>query len=248
MGNGTVTYSAAPNTATTARTGTMTVAGRTVTVRQALDTASCTYTLEYTNRTLSWCGGERTVRVTTQGDCPWTASTSATWIDLGGTNRTGTGSLFYLASRNTGPARQGTITVAGSPVAITQNARSAGGTYDGVWTGMTNGSRTVEFCVADGAVQDALVRVRLSFGTFTCTGPLTIYDHVPISGTAFSDTFSFPGSTIETIVRGTFNSPTALSGSHDGFSGSYVIICGSSLAIGSGTVLSPGTYTATKQP
>lgn len=248
MGNGTVTYNAAPNTATSARTGTMTVAGRTVSVRQALDTSSCTYTLQYTSRTLTWCGGQRSVTVTTQGDCPWTASTNAPFIDLGGTNRSGTGALFYLLSRNTGPARQGTITVAGTPVAITQNARSGGGTYDGVWTGMTNGNRTVDLCVADGRVQDALVRVRLSFPGFSCTGPLTIYNDVPIAGTTFSDRFSFPGSTIETIVRGTFNSPTAMSGSHDGFSGSYLIICGSSLAIGSGTVLSPGTYTATKQP
>ncbi|MGZ5432091.1 MAG: BACON domain-containing protein [Thermoanaerobaculia bacterium] len=247
-GNGTVTYSVAPNSSTSSRTGTMTVAGRTVSVKQALDTSSCTYAVEYTSRALSWCGGERTVRVTTQGECPWTASDDAPWITLGGTNRSGTGLLYYYMGRNTGVARQGTLTVAGTPVAITQNARTGGGTYDGIWTGMTAADRDVEFCVADGAVQDALVRVRLSFPSFSCTGPLTIYNAVPIAANAFGSVFSFPGSTISTTVRGTFTSSSAMTGSHDGFSGSYIIICGSTVGFGTGSVLSPGTYTATKQP
>lgn len=248
-GDGTLTYSVAPNSSTSSRTGTLTVAGRTVTVKQALDAASCTYAVAYTSRTLSWCGGERSVAVTTQGECPWTASKDASWITLGGVNRTGTGSLFYLLERNTGGSRQGTITVAGTPVAITQNTRSSGGTQDGVWKGTTNSNRNVELCVADGAVQDALVTVRLSFPTFTCTGPLTIQNSVPITGSAFSGSFSFPGSSIFTTVRGTFTSSTAMSGSHDGYSGGFFIICGSTFSLGTaGTILSPGTYTATKQP
>jgi hypothetical protein len=248
-GNGTVTYSVTANSATSSRTGTMTVAGRTVTVKQAADFTSCTYALAYTSRSLSWCGGQRSVAVTTQGECPWTASKDASWITLGGTNRTGSGSLFYLLERNPGSSRQTTITVAGTPVAITQSGRTSGGTYEGVWTGTTAANRNVELCVAENALQDALVTVRLSFPTFTCTGPLTITDSVPITGSAFSSSFTFPGSTISTTVRGNFTSSTAMSGSHDGYSGSFLIICGSSVALGtSGGILSAGTYTATKQP
>lgn len=248
-GNGAVTYSVAPNSATKARTGNMTVAGKSVTVRQALDTSSCTYAVGYTSKTLTWCGGERSVQVTTQGECPWTASNDASWITLGGTNRSGTGSLYYFLARNTADARQSTINVAGTPVAITQKARSTGGTYDGVWAGKTAADRDVDLCIADGAVQDAGVRVRLSFPTFGCTGPLTIYDAVPITGSAFSNAFTFPGSNISTTVRGAFTSSTAMTGSHDGYSGSFFIICGSSVAFGTaGTILSPGTYTAAKQP
>jgi len=248
-GNGTVTYTVAPNPSTSSRTGTMSIAGKTVSVKQALDISSCTYSLDYTSRTLTWCGGERSVRVTTQGECPWTSSVNAPWLALGGTaDRSGTGSLFYFLDRNTGPARNGTVTVAGIPVAISQKAQANAGAHDGVWKGMTAQSREVELCVADEAVQDGVVRVRLSFPSFSCTGPLTIFDHVPISSNAFSGTFTFLGSTITTNVSGTFTSPTAMNGTHGGFTGTYVIICGSSLAIGSGTVLSPGTYTATKQP
>jgi hypothetical protein len=226
----------------------MTVAGKSVSVRQALNTSSCTYAVAYESRTLSWCGGERTVGVTTQGECPWTASKDASWITLGGTDRSGTGSFFYGLDRNTGASRQATIIVAGKPVVITQNQRSTGGSNDGIWKGTTNGNRNVELCVADGAVQDALVTVRLSFPTFTCTGPLTITDSVPITGSAFSDSFDFPGSNISTTVRGTFNSST-LSGSHDGYSGGYFILCGSTLSFGTGgSILAAGTYTATKQP
>ena len=247
-GNGTVTYSVAPNTATSSRTGTMTVAGKSVSVKQALDTASCTYAVAYTSKTMSWCGGQRGVAVTTQGECPWTASKDATWITLGTTNRTGSGSLAYLLSRNTGGSRQGTIVTAGTPVVITQNALSSGGPNEGVWKGTTNSSRNVELCVADGAVQDGVVTVRLSFPTFSCTGPLFIQDSVPITGSTFSGPFTFTGSTISTTVRGTFTSSTAMNGSHDGYSGSYLIICGSAFSLGTGTILSSGTYTATKQP
>lgn len=248
-GDGTVAYSVAPNSSTSSRTGTLTVAGRTVTVKQALDTSSCTYSVAYASKTLSWCGGERSVAVSTQGECPWTASKEASWITLGGAIRTGSGPLFYLLERNTGGSRQGTVTVAGTPVAITQNSRSGGGTQDGIWKGMTNSNRNVELCVAEGAVQDALVSVRLNFTTFSCTGPLTIENPVPITGSTFSGPFTFPGSNISTTVRGTFTSSTAMNGSHDGYSGSFFIVCGSTVSIGTaGTILSPGTYTANKQP
>jgi hypothetical protein len=248
-GNGAVAYSVAANPATSSRTGTMTVAGKTVTVKQAADLASCTYALAYTSKTLSWCGGQRSVAVTTQGECPWTASKDASWITLGGSNRTGSGSLFYLLDRNSGGSRQATITVAGTPVAIAQNGRTSGGTNEGVWTGMTAANRNVQLCVAENALQDALVTVRLSFPTFSCTGPLTITDPVPINSGTFSGLFTFPGSTISTTVRGTFSSSTAMSGSHDGYSGSFLILCGSTFSLGTGSgILSSGTYTATKQP
>jgi hypothetical protein len=226
----------------------MTVAGKSVSVKQALDASTCTYAVAYTSKTLSWCGGQRSVAVTTQGECPWTASKDASWITLGSSNRTGSGSLAYLLDRNTGGSRQGTIVTAGTPVAITQNALSSGGPNEGVWKGTTSASRNVELCVAEGAVQDGQVTVRLSFPTFTCTGPLFIQDAVPITGSTFSGPFTFSGSTISTPVRGTFTSSTAMNGSHDGYSGSYLIICGSAFSIGTGTILSPGTYTATKQP
>ena len=74
---------------------------------------------------------------------------------------------------------------------------------------------------------------------------------LPFSGTTFSGTFTtFPEvSNVFTTVRGTFTSPSAVNGSWDAFSQSYLIVCGSTIGFGTGgTILSPGTFTATKQP
>jgi hypothetical protein len=252
LGNGTVSYSVAVNSSTSSRSGSMTVAGRTVTITQAPDISSCTYSTEYTSKSITWCGGERTLGVTTQGSCPWTASSNASWLTIVLSSQTGTTDLSYsVATNTTGSSRQATITVAGKAVTITQSSRSGGGTYDGNWTGTTNGGRAVALCVADGAIQNASISVRLEFPTFYCTTPLIRQQSLPFTGSTFSGTFTtYPEvSNVFTTVRGTFTSATAVNGSWDPFSDSFFIICGSTFAFGTGgTILPSGTFTATKQP
>ncbi len=252
MGNGSVSYSVAANSSTKSRSGTMTIAGRTVTVSQALDVSLCTYATEYTSKSVTWCGGERSIRVTTQGDCPWTATSNATWLSITLPSRKGTTTLSYAVAPNTtGGSRQAILTVAGTPVTITQGARSSGGMYDGNWSGTTSGNRSVALCVAEGAIQSAMITVVLEFPTFRCTTPLIRQDQLAITGNTFSGTFTtFPEvSNVFTTVRGTFTSASALNGSWDSFSESYFIFCGSTFGFGfGGTILSAGTFTATKQP
>lgn len=250
-GNGTVSYSVAANPSTSSRSATMTVAGRSVTIRQDPDISLCSYATEYSSRTVTWCGGERTVRVNTQGDCPWTASSDSSWIMISLPSRSGSRDLGYSVAQNTtGSVRQATLTVAGRPVVITQNPRSGGGTHDGNWTGTTGSGRPVRLCVADGALQSAEITVRLDLITFGCVTPLIIQNALGITGNTFSGTFTtYPAvSNVFTTGRGTFTSASAMNGSWDRFSGSFLLICGSSISFGTGSILSSGTYTATKQP
>ena len=69
-GSGETTFQVA-DTSGGARTGTLTIAGRTVTVSQG---AGCSYGLSATGQTVPGEGGSGTVAVATAGDCPWTAS------------------------------------------------------------------------------------------------------------------------------------------------------------------------------
>jgi Putative binding domain, N-terminal/Viral BACON domain len=251
-GNGTITYSVAPNTSTSSRSGSLTIGGRTFTVNQGPDISSCTYSLAYTSKTMTWCGGERTLQVTTQGDCPWMVSSNQPWLVPIGTSRSGTRAQSYTVSQNTtGAPRQATLTAAGQAVTITQNARAGGGQYDGTWAGTTNTNRAVSMCVADNAIQDITISVRLEFPTFACITPITRQQELAITGNTFSGQFiTYPEvANIFTTVRGTFTSASAVNGSWDPYSGSYFIICGSTIGIGTGgNILSAGTFTATKQP
>ncbi len=252
LGNGTVSYSVAANSSTSSRSGTMTVAGRTVTISQSPDISKCTYTVQYTSKSLTSCGGDRTIGVTTQGDCPWTATSDASWLTIILRSGTGTWDVPYVVDPNTtSSSRQATLTIAGTAVTITQSAFSSAGTYTGNWTGTTNGGRAVKLCIAEGAIQSASISVRLDFPTFYCTTPLIRQDPLPFTGSTFSGTFTtYPEvSNVFTTVRGTFTSSTAVNGSWDPFSQSYFIFCGSTIGFGTGgTILSSGTFNATKQP
>lgn len=251
-GNGTVSYSVAANPLTSSRSGTISVGGRTSTINQSADISSCTYSPGYTTKTMTWCGGERTIQVTTQGDCPWTATSDSSWLTIILPSRTGSRALSYtVAANTTGAARTARLTISGTPVTITQNARSGSGTYDGNWTGTAGSNRPVSLCVAENAIQNVSISVRLDFFNFTCTTPLIRQQELAFSGNTFSGTFAtYPEvSNVFTTVRGTFTSPTALNGSWDPFSGAYFIVCGSTFGFGTGgTILSSGTFTATKQP
>ncbi|MET0163699.1 MAG: BACON domain-containing carbohydrate-binding protein, partial [Vicinamibacterales bacterium] len=77
-GNGTVSYTVAANTSTTPRTGTLTIAGVTVTVTQA---GACAYTIAPTTQSVLAAGGSHSATVTTTATCGWTGvSNNTTWI------------------------------------------------------------------------------------------------------------------------------------------------------------------------
>ena len=78
-GNGTVSYTVAANTSTSPRTGTLTIAGVTVTVTQA---GACNYTVAPTTQSVLAAGGAHAATVTTTSGCGWTGVSNNTSVDL----------------------------------------------------------------------------------------------------------------------------------------------------------------------
>ncbi len=140
-GNGTVAFAAAANTATTARTGTITAGGVTFTVNQAA-TVACSYTLSPTSQSLPAAAGTGSFAVTPSApSCAWTAASNASWITVtSGASGTGIGTVGFTVAANTATtARSGTITAGG--VAFTVNQAAAGG---GTSSGNLTGSVSLE--------------------------------------------------------------------------------------------------------
>ena len=123
-GLGSTNYTVAPNGTGSARTGTLTVAGQTVTITQS--TGSCSYSVSPTSASALSTGQSSSISVTTGGLCAWTATSAVPWMTItGGASMTGLGSTNYTVAPNaTGSARTGTLTVAGQIVTITQSTGS----------------------------------------------------------------------------------------------------------------------------
>ncbi|WP_162176212.1 FG-GAP-like repeat-containing protein [Candidatus Magnetobacterium casense] len=125
-GTGTVNYTVAANTATTPRTGTITVAGQnataTFTVTQP-GSSNCTYTITPTIKDFLATGGTGDVTVkTSTSACQWTATSGVDWITVtSGSAVTGAGVVSYSVAVNTTQAsRTGTITIAGQTFTVNQ--------------------------------------------------------------------------------------------------------------------------------
>lgn len=64
-----------------------------------------------------------TVNVTTQTNCPWTATTATDWISFdNGQTRTGSGSISFSVTANTEEGRTGVILIAGIEFRVSQLA------------------------------------------------------------------------------------------------------------------------------
>ncbi|MCY7348033.1 MAG: FG-GAP-like repeat-containing protein, partial [Pyrinomonadaceae bacterium] len=131
-GNGTVNYSAAANTTTAPRSGTLTIAGQTLTVTQPVGSPTCSYSISPTLQTIAGGGGNASASVTTASGCAWTAASNAAWLTIiSGANDSGSGTVAYSAAANTTTApRSGTLTIAGQTLTVTQPVGSTGGTIN----------------------------------------------------------------------------------------------------------------------
>jgi WD40 repeat protein len=86
-----------------------------------LGTDSCTYAVSPTNVTWSYNGGTGGIGVSTPNGCGWTASSDDNWITITKVNHdSGNGGVTYSIAANSGPARTGTLNVAGQLVTIDQ--------------------------------------------------------------------------------------------------------------------------------
>ena len=134
VGNTSVSYTVIANNGGQ-RTGTLTIAGRTVTVTQDAcpppppctgscnptppqptppPAPSCTYAVQETPQDFTYQGGNGGFSVSASaGTCPWTATSNVGWIAItGGSPGAGNGRVSYIVAGNGGGARTGTISVA----------------------------------------------------------------------------------------------------------------------------------------
>jgi hypothetical protein len=125
-GKGTVHYTVPGNTnSTSSLSGTMTIAGQTFTVNQAI--GGCTYSLSPKKIALKAAGGSKTIKVKPNfSNCDWTAVSNDGFITItAGASGTGSGTVGYSVAANDGAARIGTITVSGSTFTVTQAKSTA---------------------------------------------------------------------------------------------------------------------------
>ena len=113
-GNGTVNYSVAANSGPQ-RVGTITVNGQAFTVTQAPNPASCGFSLNKTNETVSEQASSGVLSLTAGAGCAWTATSDATsWLPITSPpSGSGVGSspINYSIAANSGQQRVGSISI-----------------------------------------------------------------------------------------------------------------------------------------
>lgn len=120
-GNGSVSITVAANTGSAQRSGTATIAGRTFTVTQpAASTTPCWGTVTPTTVSAPPTGVTGAFGVTAAAECVWTSTATPSWVTVTPSGRTGSGSVLYIVTANSGPARSATFTLAGRTITVTQ--------------------------------------------------------------------------------------------------------------------------------
>jgi hypothetical protein len=120
-GDGRVQFTAAASTGP-ARTGTLTVAGQTVTIDQA---SGCSYALAPASQNVADGAATGTFAVNTSAGCPWSATSQIAWLTItGGASGNGSGTVSFSVDANAmgAGARTGTIDVKGQTFTVNQAA------------------------------------------------------------------------------------------------------------------------------
>jgi hypothetical protein len=120
-GGGTVNVTASSNPTNAVRTGTLTIAGLSVSVQeQGLE--ACTVDISPSNASFDKDEATGSLTVTAPGSCPWSATSHSAWLRVtAGGAGTGTGIVAYSVERNRDvTSRSGTITVGERTFTVTQ--------------------------------------------------------------------------------------------------------------------------------
>jgi hypothetical protein len=116
-GPGQLAFTVAPNSGP-ARSGVLTIAGQALTVNQV---SPCTWIFAPSSHEFGPEGGSGAILVIVTGLCTWTASSDVPWITItGGSPGTGGGLVQIAVAPLVGPARTGSITIAGQRYTVTQ--------------------------------------------------------------------------------------------------------------------------------
>src|SRR4051812_15790510 len=116
-GNGTVTLRVDPVSGPP-RSGTVVIAGETVQIDEG---TGCSFAISSDSVAVDASGGERQVAVSAPAGCGWTSASRTDWIGISaGSSGSGPGTVVLRMAATTGPARSGTVSVAGRTVSVTQ--------------------------------------------------------------------------------------------------------------------------------
>ena len=148
QGNATLGVTVARNELGTSRTGAVAVNNQRVTVTQ--QPRPCTYALRASPQNFSSSGGRGSISIETLTGCAWTASSSAEWLRLSTTAGSGTGSAEFEATVNDGGPRQGTISINGQGVTITQDGRGQPGGGGGTTCSISLSTASINAAAAGG--------------------------------------------------------------------------------------------------
>jgi Putative binding domain, N-terminal/Viral BACON domain len=180
------------------RTGALRIGEQVFTVRQ---NSGCRFSINPESHSVASTGGSGTVAVTTVAGCEWTATSSASWVTIAsGGGRNGNGTVQFAVAATTGPARSGTLTIAGRRFVVSQ---SSGCTFSINPTSQNlpygGGSGSVAVSTSDGCswtTASPLSWVRFTSGqNGTGPGPVTFtFDETP-SSLPRSGTVSIAGQT-----------------------------------------------------
>jgi hypothetical protein len=190
-GNGSVSYTVSSTTATTNRTGRLTIAGKVLNVTQT--GAPCTTSISPTSATISDIGGGGIISITkSDQSCTWTAITNQTWISVSPSSGTGNGSItFSVLPTNQQITRNGTITISGQVFSITQT-----------------GDTTIPVVTITAPTASATIS-----NVFTLTATAT--DDVAVSRVDFyRDAATFLGSVVASPYALPFNTTNVANGSY----------------------------------
>jgi Putative Ig domain/Putative binding domain, N-terminal len=129
--SGTLVYSVEANSATVARSGTLSIGGQPFQITQSAVACSVTVGTSALGSPYGSTGGSGTIAINTNGsNCAWTASSEVSWATLSPGGGTGNGSVTVTIASNAASAtsRPGTLTVNGQAINISQAGTTC--TYD----------------------------------------------------------------------------------------------------------------------
>lgn len=117
-GSARVSFNVTANPSTETRSGTLTLAGKTVTVTQS----GLWSQLSYDGTVFSETSDSGWINVQVEGNGTWTASSDASWLTLLDDQGAGSGSVMFVVDdfNTTVASRTATVTIAGKTVTITQ--------------------------------------------------------------------------------------------------------------------------------
>ncbi len=124
QGDGSVAYAVSANPAPAARSGALRVEEQRLPLTQAA--APCRFELSRTSESIAAAGGTARVELSTLTGCSWSAASGASWITIAsGQSGNASAAVAMTVALNSGPAREGRVTIAGQSYLVQQAGASA---------------------------------------------------------------------------------------------------------------------------